>query len=113
MTTQLNLQSVRVYAEWNEKTYPAFADLATEWNGFVVPFFSKEVAQEIVNDQAVLVALAHDNEEIDTLAWDDTNTVLVATVGDHTEVVTVHPITTEHGDLYCIGGYNWTWEVIE
>lgn len=75
------------------------------WNGWEVPYFTKDVAE------AVVAAWVRGHDEITAHYDAERDAFIFASPDDGEDGPEVYEgVDTEDGRLYCIGGFYWTWE---
>ncbi len=106
MTT--TYRKTKVYAEWNDKTYPAeVADY--RWNGWVIPRFDKATAERIVKDQAALIA-EYGTDVAEGLVWEgDVIKVIPDQDDPFISEGDIYRMFPDDDGMYHIGAENWTW----
>lgn len=90
-----------------DTVYPALVLDDQRWNGFLIPFFSTNVARTMGEDFAKLEQSG--DEYAPRFQWLGMR-LAVHQHGD-SEPVAVDPQVVLHGDMarYCIGGWEWCW----
>ena len=90
----------------NEKTYEGYTD-GTLWNGWECPWFTKEVAEEIMRDL--------NRDGVETEYDKKTDSYIVKREDDDTpDVFDGADVETEDGilHLYPIGAWCWIWDEV-
>lgn len=83
-------------------TFPAYVLQGARWNGWALPYFTKDVAQQVMDWTNKLAG--EDPEAWAAARWDDDNIVL--SYADDPEYSRIEP--NEHG-RYGIGARAWCW----
>lgn len=102
------MRKTRFVIDTNEKTYEGYTD-GTLWNGWECPWFTKEVAEEMIRDFIKEGGKAEYNSETDSY-------VFQAEEWDQADIFDGADVETEDGiqHLYPIGAWCWIWdEVVE
>lgn len=100
----MNLIPSTVTGGWTESQYPCFLDPAVDWNGWACPYFTREVAEQVLNDTITPPGEYAFSETGDFF--------LIVDVFDKEDEI-YHGVATEHGTLYAIGAWAWCWELVE
>ncbi len=74
----------------NEKLYEGKYNPAINWNGWAIPYFTRMIALKILDEQEI----GHEILGDDIITADET-----------------YSPSPNNENLYCIGGFSWTWEV--
>ena len=102
----MNMRKTRFVIDTNEKTYEGYTD-GTLWNGWECPWFTKEVADEMIRDFIKEGGKAKYDLETDSY------TFLGENWGDE-DVFDGSDVETEDGilHLYPIGAWCWIWDEV-
>lgn len=101
------MRKTRFVIDTNEKTYEGYTD-GTLWNGWECPWFTKEVAEEMMRDL--------NKEGVGTEYNPETDSYIVEVEFSDPDVFDGADVKTEDGiqHLYPIGAWCWIWdEVVE
>ena len=83
------------------------------WNGWVIPRFSREVAQRVVADlNAVNAAGDVDPFEAELARFDGDNILIIQAPGTDEEQI-VERVTPDAEGRYRLGGYRWCWSRVD
>ena len=100
------MRKTRFVIDTNEKTYEGYTD-GTLWNGWECPWFTKEVADEMMNDLR--------NEGVEAEYCEKTDSYIVKDDNNETQdVFDGAYVETEDGTLhlYPIGAWCWIWDEV-
>ena len=97
----MNLTPSHVTGDWTNNQYPCFLDPATHWNGWACPYFTKEVAEQVLSDTN---SKWQYDAHLDGFLVDDVET---------RDVDTYAGVPTEHGTLYPVGSMWWCWQEVK
>lgn len=87
----------------DDVTLKGYFNHLEDWNGWKIPYFTKEVAESFAADTN------HAGQY--TAQWDG-DKLTVTHTEDKDDQITCEPINhPEYGLLYCIGGYHWCWSL--
>lgn len=102
----VNMRKTRFVIDTNEKTYEGYTD-GTLWNGWECPWFTKEVADEMIRDFIKEGGEAKYDLEIDSYTFLGEN-------WDSPDVFDGADVETEDGilHLYPIGAWCWIWDEV-
>lgn len=100
------MRKTRFVIDTNEKTYEGYTD-GTLWNGWECPWFTKEVAEEMMKDL---------NKEGVRTEYDEERDSYIVEVEqcDEPDVFDGADVVTEDGikHLYPIGAWCWIWDEV-
>ena len=97
-----------VQTELSEEVYEAVKLRSPDADGFERPYFTREEAERLVGDHALLV-IAKGDPALDILYWDD-EAIIVTTLESEFEATVITP--TPAG-LYYFGVLGWAWTEVE
>jgi hypothetical protein len=100
------MRKTRFVIDTNEKTYEGYTD-GTLWNGWECPWFTKEVAEEMMRDFIKEGGEAKYDSETDSY-------IFQAEEWDQPDVFDSADVRTEDGiqHLYPIGAWCWIWDEV-
>lgn len=90
--------------------YAAKINQGEAWNGWAVPFTSRKVTEALVERQ-LLLTQCYSMYEAAVLFWDG-DVVVCRYQDSETEFYDERYAPNEEG-LYSIGGYCWTWYIVQ
>jgi hypothetical protein len=99
------MRKTRFVIDTNEKTYEGYTD-GTLWNGWECPWFTKEVAEEMMGDL--------NKEGVRTEYNQETDSYIIEVEFDEPDVFEGSDVVTEDGikHLYPIGAWCWIWDEV-
>ena len=97
--------------------FNAFTDGST-WNGWLVPYFTADEGRRVAAWTGLAARNSSEPDVQDTVRWDPEGKVFVpeshAFPGEpEREVVEGVHVPAVGQTLYGIGGYRWTWEIVD
>ena len=100
------MRKTRFVIDTNEKTYEGYTD-GTLWNGWECPWFTKEIAEEMMQD------LRNEGVEAEYCAKTDSY-IVKDDNNETTDIFDGSYIETEDGilHLYPIGAWCWIWDEV-
>lgn len=96
-----------ITGDWWPAEYDGEIVTNERWNGWVIPRFRLEAAQQIVENQAKMNSKYHDDDPLIELVWEGASIKVIDS--DHG---VIDWITPEDGWFY-IFGMEWCWEEVE
>lgn len=100
------MRKTRFVIDTNEKTYEGYTD-GTLWNGWECPWFTKEVADEMMADLR--------NEGVETEYCEKTDSYIIKDDNNETpDVFDGAYVKTKDGvlHLYPVGAWCWIWDEV-
>lgn len=101
MSTDVRIFTKGLFSLDGETHYEGYNEPDVYWNGFEVPYFTKEIAEKIVSDNS------------ETLSWNG-EVILEKEEGyededsDTTEPIVIN-VNGKELKVWCIGGFKWVW----
>ena len=111
------LHETFVYGDWDiENIYPAVAYEDHGWNGWAIPFFTKETAVKIVRRQQEMLAEIIATQDIwwdamEPLYWDGDDIISLYLVD--LPNIEFEVISPNSDGLYAIGSWGWCWQDVK
>jgi hypothetical protein len=91
----------------DSEKYECYYDPFVNWNGWIVPYFTKEVAQQVIAD-----INANKTNGTTTLTWRGEDIIMWE---QDSEAQVIEPAQLQYDGqtitVYCIGGYEWVWDL--
>ena len=88
------------------RVYPAIYDPAVRWNGWLCPFFERDVVDKIIAD---LFADWQEAGDYHAFRWEGEKLIETSKDGDESWDEEVLPVDGR----YALGGWSWTWSAHE
>lgn len=115
----LGVEYVTAHVTWPlAPKFPAFVQVDTRWNGFAIPYFTREVGEQIAK-------YMNENATIDTvygvtMRYDEAGNKFVSLTPIHDlsgdpQHASEYParMFRDGNDRYAIGAFEWAWEEVE
>lgn len=97
------------------RRYNGYFDPTNLWNGFAVPFFTRETAAKILADLAIDLKADIEKGNFYEYMWgfNEVDKYFLYTDWCYTGTNFVKVNIIDGMELYCIGGMEWTWAEID